>query len=128
MGKGSQNMLSIVKKETLTANQIGLPKPFPFRDIYLYLKKLLKFWHFVSPRAPIPPSDMFFKEQEEFGFGRELFGIILFYTYNPKTSLAVLFEIKLLWSAFKLEFTCFFISKPFMSNTRLKFSKRLRKS
>ena len=38
-------------------------KSFPSQDIYFSSKKLLKFWHFVSPLAPIPHSDMLFKEQ-----------------------------------------------------------------
>ena len=29
-------------------------KKFWSQNIYLSSKKLLKFWHFVSPRAPIP--------------------------------------------------------------------------
>ena len=39
-------------------------KNFPFQDIYLSSKKLLKFCHFVSPRASTPRSDAFFKKQE----------------------------------------------------------------
>ena len=40
-----------VKSDRLTKN-------FPFQDIYLSSKKktLLKFWSFISPRAPIPHS------------------------------------------------------------------------
>ena len=38
-------------------------KNIPFGDIYHSSKKLSKFQHFASPRAQIPHSDMFFKEQ-----------------------------------------------------------------
>ena len=62
LGNGSQNMLSILKKRTLTSNQTDLP--FPLRDVYLSSKRLLKFWYFVAPQALIPRSNMRFKEQE----------------------------------------------------------------
>ena len=48
--------------------------------------------------------------------------------YNPKTTLTDLVARKLLWSAFKLKFTPFLISKSFISHTSLKFYKRLGKS
>ena len=51
----------------------------------------------------------------------------LFYT-NSKTNLTILFTRRLLRSVFNLEFTHLFISKSFMSNTSLKFFKKLRKS
>ena len=57
---GSQNKLSILKKKTLTSNQIGLP--FPFWDVYLSIK-LSKFWFFVAPPKLIPRSNIWFKEQ-----------------------------------------------------------------
>ena len=39
-------------------NSDTFTKNFPSRDTYLSRKKLLKFWHFVSPRALIPGSDL----------------------------------------------------------------------
>ena len=41
----------------------GASRNIPFGYIYLPPKKLLKLWHFVSPQAPIPRSDMFFMNQ-----------------------------------------------------------------
>ena len=64
-----QRMLSILKKFghhldiIWTSNQGGLPKTFPLGDILLSSKKLPKLWYRVSPQSPIPPNDVFFKEQ-----------------------------------------------------------------
>ena len=41
----------------------GLPKTFPFPDIYPSSKKLSKIRHFVSPWAPSSLNGLFFKEQ-----------------------------------------------------------------
>ena len=37
----------------------GASRNIPFGYIYLSSKKLLNLWHFVSPQAPIPLSDVF---------------------------------------------------------------------
>ena len=44
-----------IKSDRFNKNLLSL-------DIYLSSKKLLKFWHFVSSRAPMPLSKLYFKE------------------------------------------------------------------
>ena len=90
--------------------QIGLTKVFCFWYIHLHLKKLLRLWH-------LHINGLHF--HVVIYFSGEFIWIILFYTYNCTTSLEVLFLRKLLWPAFKLEFT-FFISKSFIRSTSLK--------
>ena len=50
------------EKINFDVNETDLPKTFTFEDTYLSLKKLSKFWHFVSLWASIPRS-MCFKGQ-----------------------------------------------------------------
>ena len=61
--KGLQGMLLILKKKNFYIKSDSFTKNFPFRDIYLFSKKLLKFWHFVFPQAPISLRDMLLKKQ-----------------------------------------------------------------
>ena len=55
------------KKITIFKNQTFISKRFNkdllfSRHSHLFLKKVLKFWHFVSPRIPAACSNIFFKE------------------------------------------------------------------
>ena len=61
--KGSQKMLSVLKTKTLKSNEIGLPKTFRKNNLFEMFTSLLQFWYFVSPKFPIPRSEIFFKEQ-----------------------------------------------------------------
>ena len=60
----------------------------------------------------------------KFCFWRQLFWIILFCTYKPKTILTVLFARKVFRSTLQKEFTLF-LTGSLISNNSLKFSKKI---